>query len=39
MMIGMQGGRTVEVPLAEVVEGVHPAPDLALLDLAWRISG
>ena len=39
MMIGVQGGKAVEVPLAEVVEREHPAPDLGLLHLAWRISG
>ncbi|MGH2609423.1 MAG: 6-phosphofructokinase, partial [Tepidiformaceae bacterium] len=39
MMIGIQGGRAVEVPLSEVVERVHREPDLALLHLAWQISG
>lgn len=39
MMIGMRGGKVVEVPLAEVVEHVHPQPDLGLLRLAWQISG
>jgi 6-phosphofructokinase 1 len=39
MMIGVQGGKAVEVPLSEVVERGHPEPDLGLLHLAWRISG
>lgn len=39
MMIGMRGGKPVEVPLREVVDRVHPEPDLSLLHLAWRISG
>ena len=39
MMMGIQGGRPVEVPLAEVVERAHPQPDLGLLHLAWQISG
>ncbi len=39
MMIGIQGGRAVEVPLSEVIEHLHPEPDLGLLHLAWQISG
>jgi hypothetical protein len=39
MMIGMQGGRAVEVPLQEVVEHQHPEPQYHLLQLAQRLSG
>ncbi len=39
MMIGRQGGVSVEVPLTEVVSKQHPAPDLALLALAQKLSG
>lgn len=39
VMIGMQRGRPVEVPLAEVVEGGHPAPESGLLALAHELSG
>jgi len=39
MMIGIQGGRTVEVPLTEVVAHAHPAPDTRLLVLAQQIAG
>jgi 6-phosphofructokinase 1 len=39
VMIGLQGGRAVEVPLQEVVENQHPSPDLGLLHLAWQLSG
>jgi 6-phosphofructokinase 1 len=39
MMIGIQGGRAVEVPLQEVVDNQHRKPDLGLLHLAWQISG
>jgi 6-phosphofructokinase 1 len=39
MMIGMQGGKPIEVPLQEVVDNEHPAPDLGLLHLAWQLSG
>ena len=39
VMIGRQGGRSVEVPLAEVVSHQHPEPDLALLALAQQLSG
>lgn len=39
MMVGIRGGRPVEVPLAEVVERIHPDPDLELLHLAWQLSG
>jgi 6-phosphofructokinase 1 len=38
-MVGMQGGRGVEVPLADVVERVHPAPEYDLLRLAQTLSG
>lgn len=38
MMVGIKGGRVVEVPLAEVVERKHPEPDLGLLHLAWQLS-
>ncbi len=38
-MIGRQGGKSVEVPLAEVVAHQHPAPDTALLALAQKLSG
>ncbi|MEX0781463.1 MAG: ATP-dependent 6-phosphofructokinase [Dehalococcoidia bacterium] len=39
MMVGIQGGKPVEIPLQEVVDNQHPKPDLALLHLAWQISG
>lgn len=39
MMIGRQGGRSVEVPLLDVVSNQHPEPDLALLALAQQLSG
>ncbi len=39
MMIGRQQGVSVEVPLREVVAGVHPPPNLALLNLAQVLSG
>lgn len=38
-MIGRQGGKSVEVSLAEVVARRHPAHDVALLGLAQRLSG
>ena len=38
-MIGMQGGRGVEVPLQDVVERIHPAPQYDLLRLAQTLSG
>jgi len=38
-MIGMQGGRGVEVPLAEVVQRLHPAPEHDLLRLAQTLAG
>jgi 6-phosphofructokinase 1 len=38
-MIGRQGGRSIEVPLTEVVAHQHPAPDIALLNLAQKLSG
>jgi hypothetical protein len=39
MMVGIEGGRVVEVPLEEVVERKHREVDLSLLHLAWQISG
>jgi hypothetical protein len=39
MMIGRQQGVSVEVPLREVVAGIHPPPNLALLNLAQVLSG
>ena len=39
MMIGMRGGRPVEVPLAEVVARGHPAPQYDLIRLAEKLSG
>ena len=39
VMIGRQGGRSVEVPLTEVVTHQHPPPNLALLALAQELSG
>lgn len=39
MMIGMQGGRAVEVPLEEVVEHQRPAADYHLLQLAQMLAG
>ncbi len=39
VMIGRQGGRSVEVPLSEVVSHQHPQPNLALLQLAQQLSG
>ncbi|MBK6319735.1 MAG: ATP-dependent 6-phosphofructokinase [Dehalococcoidia bacterium] len=39
VMIGRQGGKSVEVPLTEVVSRQHPPPDLALLALARQLSG
>jgi len=39
MMIGRRGGRSVEVPLSEVVANQHPEPDLGLLALAQQLSG
>ncbi len=39
VMIGRNGGRPVEVPLADVVRNQHPAPRLDLLALAEAISG
>jgi hypothetical protein len=38
MMIGIQGGKAVEVPLSEVVERATPT-DLGPAALAWQISG
>jgi 6-phosphofructokinase 1 len=38
VMIGRQGGRSVEVPLAEVVTHRHPPPNLDLLALAQELS-
>lgn len=38
MMIGRQGGRSVEVPLTEVVTHRHPEPNLQLLALAQELS-
>lgn len=39
MMIGRQGGKSVEVPLSEVVARQHPPPDVGLLALAQKLSG
>ena len=39
MMIGRRGGVSVEVPLREVVTNMHPPPNLALLELARKLSG
>lgn len=38
-MVGIQGGRPVEVPLREVVEKQHPAPPLDVSALAERLAG
>ncbi|HMO97030.1 MAG TPA: 6-phosphofructokinase, partial [Tepidiformaceae bacterium] len=38
-MIGRQGGRSVEVPLKDVVSNQHPPADIKLLKLAQQISG
>lgn len=38
-MIGMQGGRAVEVPLCDVVEQAHPEPEYGLLQLAQTLAG
>jgi 6-phosphofructokinase 1 len=38
-MVGMHGGRGVEVPLADVVERAHPEPEYDLLRLAQTLSG
>ena len=37
-MVGIQGGRPVEVPLAEVVAGAHPEARFDLLHLAQRLA-
>lgn len=39
VMIGRQGGVSVEVPLSEVVSHKHPPPNTALVDLAAKLSG
>lgn len=39
VMIGRQGGRSVEVPLTDVVSHRHPQPNLQLLQLAQQLSG
>lgn len=39
VMIGRQGGRSIEVPLTEVVSHQHPQPNLHLLKLAQQLSG
>ena len=39
MMIGRQGGRSLEVPLVDVVRLKHPRPQYALLQLAQELSG
>ncbi len=39
VMIGREGGRSVQVPLTEVVTRQHPPPNLALLSLAQKLSG
>jgi 6-phosphofructokinase 1 len=38
-MVGRQGGKSVEVSLAEVVNRKHPTADLNLLALAQKLSG
>jgi 6-phosphofructokinase 1 len=38
-MIGIQSGKPVEVPLAEVVAHQHPPPSMDLVSLAERIAG
>jgi 6-phosphofructokinase 1 len=38
-MVGIQGGRPVEVPLRDVVANEHPLPDYGLLRLAQSIAG
>ncbi|MBA4180710.1 MAG: ATP-dependent 6-phosphofructokinase [Anaerolinea sp.] len=39
MMIGRQGGKSVEVPLTDVVKFQHPEPGFDLLNLAQQLSG
>lgn len=39
MMIGRQAGKSVEVPLRDVVDGQHPEPVWELLHLAKQLSG
>ncbi|WBL36101.1 hypothetical protein O0235_00270 [Tepidiforma flava] len=39
VMIGRQGGRSVEVPLREVVANAHPPVNAELLRLAQQLSG
>ncbi len=39
VMIGIQGGQPVEVPLKDVVANVHPLPDTSLLSLAQELAG
>ena len=39
MMIGRQGGRSLEVPLVDVVRFQHPRPEYARLQLAQELSG
>jgi len=39
VMIGRQGGRSVELSLTEVVAHGHPPPNLTLLALAQQLSG
>lgn len=39
VMIGRQSGRSVEVPLVDVVANKHPPADVALLRLAQQLSG
>ncbi len=39
VMIGIQGGQPVEVPLKDVVANVHPQPDTSLLSLAQELAG
>ncbi len=38
-MIGRQGGKSVEVPLIDVVSNKHPPADVQLLKLAQQLSG
>lgn len=38
IMVGRQGGRSVEIPLTEVVTHQHPPPNLDLLALAQELS-
>ena len=39
LMVGRKGGRSYEVPLADVVRFKHPRPEFGLLQLAQELSG